>query len=132
MPLRRWISATIVAALVAPIVFWLAHIGGAMNTFGDCRIVRQNSTPSPDGSKAVVAVWKECGATVPDSTQASILASGRSYSPGATPTFLSAQGHLDVVVVWNGEEAVKIGLVPGPDRFFKRDQSADGIKIEYE
>jgi len=132
MSMRRWISATIVAVLFVPIIFWLAHIGGVMSKFGECRIVRQSSTPSPDGSKSVVTVWKECGANVPDSTQASILASGSPYSPGATSAFLSAQGHLDVVVAWNGEQAIKIGLIPGPDRFFKRDQSADGIKIEYE
>lgn len=103
-----------------------------MSGFGACRVVRQSSFASPSGSQLVVVVWKECGATVPDSTQASIVARGRTFSPESTPTFFSVRGHLDVVVAWSGEGAVRIGFIPGADQVYKRDQHVGDITINYE
>lgn len=80
----------------------------------------------------MVVVWKECGATVPDSTQASIVLRGRTFSPDNTPTFISVRGHLDPVVAWSSERAVRIGFIPGPDQIYKRDQRAGDVTINYE
>lgn len=80
----------------------------------------------------VVVVWKECGATVLESTQASILARGRTFSPESTPTFVSVRGHLEVVVAWSSERAVRIGFIPEAGQIYKRDQRAGDVAISYE
>jgi hypothetical protein len=131
MSRRRWIG--IVAALAVPAGFLcVVLVDNVMRGFGACRVVRQSSFASPSGSKLVVVVWKACGATVPDSTQASILTRGRTFSPESTPTFVSVRGHLDVVVVWSSERAVRIGFIPGADQIYKRDQRVGDIAINYE
>ncbi|KYG24136.1 hypothetical protein SE92_30990 [Bradyrhizobium sp. AT1] len=103
-----------------------------MNGFGACRVVRQRAFASPSGSQLVVVVWKSCGATVPDSTQASIIARGRTFSPESTPTFVSVRGHLEPVVVWSSERAVRVGFIPGPDQIYKRDPRAGDVAVNYE
>lgn len=132
MSRRRWIAIA-VAALAVPIGFLcVVLIDSVMQEFGGCRVVRQKLFVSPSGSKLVVVVWKTCGTTVPDSTQASIVARGRTFSPESTPTFVSVRGHLDVVVVWSSERALRIGFIPGADQIYKRDQHAGDVTINYE
>ncbi|WP_407117874.1 hypothetical protein [Bradyrhizobium sp. LMG 9283] len=103
-----------------------------MSGFGACRVVRQKAYASPSGSKLVVVVWKECGATVPDSTQASIVTRGQTFSPESTPTFLSVREHQDVLVAWSSEQAVRIGFIPGTVQIYKRDQRAGDVVISYD
>lgn len=69
---------------------------------------------------------------MPDSTQASIVARGRTFSPESTPTFFSGSGHLDVVVAWSSERTVRIGFIPGAGQVYKRDQRAGDVTIDYE
>ncbi|WP_280707412.1 hypothetical protein [Bradyrhizobium sp. BR13661] len=101
-----------------------------MTGFGACHVVRQKLYASPSGGQLVVVVWKSCGAT--DSTQASIVARGRTFSPESTPTFVSVRGHLEVVVAWSSERAVRIGLIPEPSQIDKREQRAGDVAIVYE
>ncbi|RZM99237.1 hypothetical protein CWO91_36210 [Bradyrhizobium genosp. SA-3] len=134
MSRRRWIGI-VVAALAVPVAagfFFVVIIDNVMSGFGACRVSRQRAFASPSGSQLVVVVWKECGATVPDSTQASIVTRGRTFSPESTPTFFSVRGHLDVVVAWSSERAVRIGFIPGPDQVYKRDPRVGDIAINYE
>ncbi|WP_063202109.1 hypothetical protein [Bradyrhizobium sp. AT1] len=131
MSRRRWIALIAVVLVVAGFLFVvLADI--IMNGFGACRVVRQRAFASPSGSQLVVVVWKSCGATVPDSTQASIIARGRTFSPESTPTFVSVRGHLEPVVVWSSERAVRVGFIPGPDQIYKRDPRAGDVAVNYE
>ncbi|QAU45502.1 hypothetical protein XH91_09115 [Bradyrhizobium guangzhouense] len=128
---RRGRIAIIVAALAVPIGFLgVVLIDSLMHEFGACRVVRQRAFASPSGGQLVVVVWKSCGAT--DSTQASIIARGRTFSPETTPTFVSVRGHLDPVVVWSSERAVRIGFIPEPVQVDKRDQRAGDVAIFYE
>ncbi len=125
----------VVVALAVPVAagfFFVVTIDDLMSGFGACRVVRQSSFASPSGSKLVVVVWKSCGATVPDSTQGSIVARGRTFSPESTQTFVSVRGHLDVVVAWSSERAVRIGFVPEADQVYQRDQRAGDIAINSE
>ncbi|MFK4509679.1 hypothetical protein LPJ38_14370 [Bradyrhizobium daqingense] len=134
MSRRRWIGLVAVVfavALVAGLVF-LAAIFDVMNGFAACRIVRQSWFASPNGSNSVVVVWKECGATVPDRTQAGIVRRGRAFSSDKEPTFLSVRGHQDVLVAWSSEQAVKIGFIPGTAQIYKRDQRAGDVTISYD
>lgn len=131
MSRRRWIALIAGVLVVAGFLFVvLADI--IMNGFGACRVVRQRAFASPSGSQLVVVVWKSCGTTVPDSTQASIIARGRTFSPESTPTFVSVRGHLEPVVVWSSERAVRVGFIPGPDQIYKRDPRAGDVAINYE
>ena len=131
MSRRRWIG--IVAALAIPVGFLcVVLVDSVMHEFGACRVVRQRAFASPSGSQLVVVVWKSCGATVPDSTQASIVPRGRTFSPESTPTFVSVRGHPDVVVAWSSERAVRIGFIPEPVQVDKRDQRAGDVAISYE
>ena len=131
MSRRRWIG--IVVTLAVPIGFLcVVLIDSVMHEFGACRVVRQRAFASPSGGQLVVVVWKSCGATVPDSTQASIVARGRTFSPETTPTFVSVRGHLDVVVAWSSERAVRIGFIPEPTQVDKREQRAGDVTINYE
>jgi hypothetical protein len=134
MSRRRWIGI-VVAALAVPVAagfVFVVVVDNLMSGFGACRVVRQRAFASPSGSKLVVVVWKSCGATVPDSTQASIIARGRTFSPESTPIFLSVREHLDVVVAWSSERAVRIGFIPGTVQVYKRDQRVGDITINYE
>jgi len=129
---RRRITI-IVAALAVPVGFLcVVLVDNVMRGFGACHVVRQKLYASPSGGQLVVVVWKSCGATVPDSTQASIVARGRTFSPESTPTFVSVRGHLEVVVAWSSERAVRIGFIPEPDQAYKRDQRAGDVAINYE
>jgi hypothetical protein len=131
MSRRRWIA--IVAALAIPIGFLgVVLVDSVMHQFGACRVVRQRAFASPSGGQLVVVVWKSCGATVPDSTQASIIARGRTFSPESTPAFVSVRGHLEVVVAWSSERSVRIGFIPEPGEVYKRDQRAGDVAINYE
>jgi hypothetical protein len=131
MSRRRWIG--IVVALAVPVGFLcVVLIDNVMSGFGACRVVRQRAFASPSGSQLVVVVWKSCGATVPDSTQASIVARGRTFSPESTPTFVSVRGHLEVVVAWSSERAVRVGFIPEAGEVYKRDQRAGDVTINYE
>lgn len=130
---RRRRIAIVVAALAIPIGFLcVVLIDNVMDQFGACRVVRQKLFASPSGSQLVVVVWKSCGATVPDSTQASIVARGRTFSPESTPTFVSVRGHLEVVVAWSSERAVRVGFIPEPAEIYKRDPRAGDVTINYE
>ncbi len=131
MSRRRWIG--IIAALAIPVGFLcVVLIDNVMYQFGACRVVRQKLFASPSGSQLVVVVWKSCGATVPDSTQASIVPRGRTFSPESTPTFVSVRGHPEVVVAWSSERAVRVGFIPEPGEVYKRDQRAGDVAINYE
>lgn len=134
MSRRRWIglAAAVLVVSVAAGFLFVVLIDNVMSGFGACRVVRQRAFASPNGSQLVVVVWKECGATVPDSTQASIVARGRTFSPESTPTFFRMRGHLDVVVAWNSEREVRIGFIPGPDQVYKREARAGDVSIAYD
>ncbi|WP_338828448.1 hypothetical protein [Bradyrhizobium sp. 27S5] len=118
------------ACIVAASLF--VHIWYAFSAFGACRNVVLGSVPSPDGKRSVVIFRKECGATVADSTHASIVSTGGTLSPESSPPFFSVGGDRDVLVTWRGEHVVKIGLIPGTDRFYKRELTAGNVNIEYE
>ena len=128
---RRSIGA-IVVTLIVLIGGPLLYLDFAIGRFGECRILRLTSIPSPDGSKSVITFRKECGATVPDSTHASIASTDASFSPAETLPFFSVRGDQNVVATWSGEHAVRIGLIPGGDTFYKRALNVGDIKIEYE
>ena len=131
MRMRRAVGIVSVALFVLAAGAFL-YLYYAVGKFGECRIVRLTSIPSPDGSKSVITFRKECGATVPDSTHASVASTGTPFAPDKSPTFFSVRGSQNVIAIWSGEHAVRIGLIPGGDTFYKREQSVGDIKVEYE
>jgi len=77
----RRVVGIIVAALFVLAAGALLYLDDAVGKFGECRIVRLTSIPSRDGSKSVITFRKECGATVPDSTHASVALTGTPFAP---------------------------------------------------
>jgi hypothetical protein len=131
MRTRRLVGAAIVLLLGSFLSAFL-YLDYVFDKFGECRSVRLTVVPSPDGSKSVVIYRNECGATVPYSTHASIASSGASFSPEDATPFFSVRGVQDMLVTWRGGKVVRIGLVPGAGKIYKRDQSVGDIRIEYE
>jgi len=129
---KQRLVGVIIVALFVLIGGVFLYLDSAFSKFGECRILRLTSIPSPDGSKSVITFRKECGTTVPDSTHASIASTSASFSPAETPPFVSVRGDQDILAVWSGEQAVRIGLIPGSDKFYKRERSVGNIRIEYE
>lgn len=73
-----WVIIPAVAAGVA-IVGGALYIEYVTSIFGKCKTVVRDSIPSPDRRKPIVIFEKECGATVPFNTQASIASAGGSF-----------------------------------------------------
>ena len=131
MRTRRPVGVAVTAMLVllSGVVLYVSYLG---SLFGGCGIVRLKEAPSPDGSRLVVTYRKECGATVPYSTHAALVAAGLSSLTETAPPFLSVRGIQDIQATWIGQQTVRVGLIPGTNTFYKRDQSVGDIRIEYE
>jgi hypothetical protein len=129
--MRRLIGVAVVL-LLGVLFSALLYTDYVVGKFGECDIVRLTDVPSPDGSKSVVTYRKECGATVPDSTHASIVSSGAPFSPESAAPFFSVRGLQDIQAAWIGEQTVRVGLIPGANTFYKRNQYVGNIRIEYE
>ena len=108
------------------------YFDSVFGKFGECRIVHLTDVPSPDGSKTVITYRKECGATVPVSTQASIASSSSAFALESTSPFFSVAGQQDIVVTWVGDRTLKIGLIPGTDKIHQREKISGGIEIKYD
>jgi hypothetical protein len=112
--------------LLTAVVLWLV-----MDVFGACRDVVLTSVRSPDGKKSVVISRRECGATVADSSHASIVPAGEFFSVGKHPPFLSLAGTSDIVASWRGNNVVEIALIPGGIREVKREPRVGDVQIDY-
>jgi hypothetical protein len=119
------------ASLVLVLTCGYLYIDYVFGRFAECRIVQVASTPSPSGEKSVIVFRKECNATVPNSTHASIAPSGTDFSPERSSPFFGVPGNQDILATWSGDRVVKIGVVPGSSRTLEREQSVGDIRIEY-
>jgi len=128
---RIWWIIIPVAAACAVIGGGAIYIAYFMSGFGACETVIRSSIPSPDGSKSVVIFGKECGATVPFNTQASIAPAGGPFSPEKNPAFFAISGLHVVMAKWLGDNAVEIALIPGGSKVFRSERRVGDIKIAY-
>jgi hypothetical protein len=100
-------------------------------TFGACRNVELSSILSPDGKKSVVSFRKQCGATVADSSHATLVPAGEPFSAEKYAPFLSLAGTTDILVAWRGNRVVEIALIPGGAADLKRDPQVGDVHIDY-
>jgi hypothetical protein len=121
-----WIVAALLVGMIAGGVFYISYLSGLVG----CKTVVRSSIPSPDGNKSIVIFEKECGATVPSNTQASIAPAGESFSPEKNPAFFVISGSQHVIARWRGNRAVEIAVIPGRN-IFRREQSVGDIEVEY-
>lgn len=124
----------LVAFLVASCVVLAGgalYVWYALSVFSACRHVVLTSIPSPDGKKSVVIFRKECGATVSDTSHASIASTGAPFSADRNPAFLSLAGAPEILAWWRGNTVVEIALIPGGAREIRREPSVGDIRIEY-
>ena len=126
-----WILATFLVASCIVVASGTLYVWYASSILGECQNVVLNSIPSPDGEKSVVIFRKECGATVSDTSHASIAAAGAPFSAEGNPAFLSLANSPDILAWWRGNRVVEIALIPGGVREIRREQSVGDIRIEY-
>jgi hypothetical protein len=117
-------SCIVVAGLFVYVWFFF-------ETFGACRNVELSSIPSPDGKKSVVSFRKECGATVADSSHATLVPAGQSFSAEKYAPFLSLAGTTDILASWRGNRVVEIALIPGGVAELKRASQVGDVYIDY-
>ncbi|HEX3993806.1 MAG TPA: hypothetical protein VHX39_21765, partial [Acetobacteraceae bacterium] len=123
--------AVIFVAVCAVTTGGVLYVFAFMSGFGFCKTVVHRSIPSPDGNRSIVIFEKECGATVPFNTQASIAPVGSSFSPENSPPFFVISGRQDIFAGWRGNRIVEIaGGIPG-GRIFKDDRRVGEIQVEY-
>jgi hypothetical protein len=109
----------------------LVYVWLAMEAFGACRDVVLSAIPSPDGKRSVVIFYRGCNATVADSSHASIVPLGESFSAGSHPPFLSLARTSEILAAWRGNNLVEIALIPGGIREVKREPRVGDVQIEY-
>jgi hypothetical protein len=126
----RWIAVVFLVAVCVTIGGGALYIRFFMSAVGHCETVVRSSIPSPDGRKAIVIFERECGATVPFNTQASIAPAGGSFSSEKNPAFFVVSGTQDIVARWRGDRAVEIAVIPGGD-IFRSEQSVGDVEVEY-
>jgi hypothetical protein len=118
----------IAGAVIAAGALSVASLG---TVFGSCQTAVLNTVPSPDGHRSIVIFRKQCAATVPYSTQASIAPSGTAFSADKIPAFFVVAGTPAVTANWLGNTAVEISSVPNGGKVFRSQQSVGDITIAY-
>jgi hypothetical protein len=126
---RIWWALGITLGAVFLVVAGLVWVG--FDAFGACRDVVLGSTPSPDGRRSVVIFSRGCNATVADSSHASIISAGESFSAQKHPPFLSLARTSDILAFWRGNNVVEIALIPGGIREVTRESRVQDVQIEY-
>jgi hypothetical protein len=125
---RRWRigPVAIAGAVVAAGALSVASLG---TVFGTCKTTVLNTVPSPDGHRSIVIFSKQCAATVPYSTQASLAPSGIAFSADKIPAFFVVAGTPAVTANWLGNDAVEISAVPNSGKVFRSQQTVGDITI---
>jgi hypothetical protein len=72
---------------------------------------------------SIVVFRKQCAATVPYSTQASIAPSGIAFSAEKIPAFFVVAGTPAVTANWLSNNAVEISAIPNGGKVFRSQQS---------
>jgi hypothetical protein len=109
----------------------LVYVCVGMEAFGACRDVVLKATPSPDGKRSVVIFYRGCNATVADSSHASIVPLGESFSARRHPPFLSLARTSEILASWRANDVVEIALIPGGVREVKHETRVGDIHIDY-
>ncbi|TGN74304.1 hypothetical protein EOW77_0033820 [Bradyrhizobium yuanmingense] len=133
-PSKPWMRIAIAVLAVAGtgIAAMVGLIWFALEGFASCRNVVLSSTPSPDGTKAVLVFRQECNATVPDSTYASIAPMDSAFSPDRNHAFLGFAGNAEILPTWRGSNVVEIAMMPGVEGgFIRHDAQVGSVRIDY-
>jgi hypothetical protein len=121
------------AAVLAAAYFWVAE-------FNTCGNEIMSELTSPDGAKKLVVFKRDCGATTPFSTQASIIPanarlpneSGNLFisdtDRGAAPSGPTSGPGLQVI--WENSRSVVLSYHP-KTRVFKAQDEVSGVRVRY-
>jgi hypothetical protein len=120
-----------VAIAAAVIGGGVLSVGYTLNRFGACDNAVLNTIASPDGSKVIVIFRKQCNATVPDSTQASLASAALGSPAEKVPPFFVIAGTPTITADWRGDRSVEIAVIPAGGKIFRNQASVGDIKIEY-
>ena len=128
--LDRWLFWRIVLPVVVVVGGGLSVIYTG-DLFGSCKTVVLSTVPSPDGKKSVVIFRKQCNATVPFSTQASMAPVGLALPAEKIPAFFIISGTPAVTANWLENSSVELGFNAAGEKIFRNQQSVGDIKIGY-
>jgi hypothetical protein len=98
-----------------------------------CQNELRGRWPSPDGKATVVTFMRNCGATVGDNYQVSIV-SGAETPSGAGNALVVDQvpPYSDnLTPIWNGSSSVTVPI-PAGSRVFMRNDNVDGVRVIFE
>jgi hypothetical protein len=126
-----WIFVSFLVLLCAVVASGALYVSYVTSGFGACRSVILSSMVSPDGARSVVISRKECAATVPYNTQASIAVAGEPFSIEKNPAFFVITGSPDIITRWRGNDVVEIALIPGGGKISRNEEKVGDIRIEY-
>jgi hypothetical protein len=130
-PSWRHTAIAALAVIGIGITALLGLVWQVMDGFASCSNVVLSSTRSPDRARAVLVFRQECNATVPDSVWATIAPTDRPLSPDRNHAFLGFVGGADVQPRWRGNDAVEIVLSAGAERFIRREETVDNVRVDY-
>ena len=118
---------------VSVIVIMCAILVGSCRSEPSCQNEPQNRSLSPDGKAAVVIFSRNCGATVGNNYQVSVVLSsevptgkGNVLVADQTPTYSSR-----FKPVWNGKNSVTVPIPPGA-RVFTKDDNVNGVQVIFQ
>jgi hypothetical protein len=120
-----------IAVVVAVIVGGVLSVTSVVGLFGACSSAVLDTIPSPDGKKSIVIFRKQCNATVPYSTQASIAPAGLASPEEKIPAFFILSGTPAVTGHWLGNTAVEMTAAAPGEKIFRKQQTVGDIQIAY-
>jgi hypothetical protein len=124
----------IIWRVVVPIAVVVGGVLSVLSTnglFGSCKTTVLSTVPSPDGSRSLVIFRKECAATVPYSTQASIAPAGIASPADKIPAFFIISGTPAITANWAGNNAIEMIFSAATEKVFRKQDSVGDIRIAY-
>jgi hypothetical protein len=122
------VTLAVIGIGITALLGFLWHV---MDGFASCSNVVLSSTRSPDGAKAVLVFRQECNATIADSVWAILAPTDRPLSPDRSHAIHGFVGGAEVQPRWRGNDAVEIVLSGGTERFTRREETVDNVRIDY-
>jgi len=108
---------------------FLVPLLAGCSAFAPCENVVSLSSKSPNGVHQVVVFTRSCGATTSDSTQVSLLPSGKNIGD-ENGNVVVCGDEESVKVHWKSGSTVVISPI-GTSKIFKKESLVDGIHIHY-
>lgn len=102
----------------------------AYRSFTDCAVFPYHEEVSADGQRAIMLLYKSCGATAPFTTQAVLQSPDQPFRPRDYVPFLVTHGLHELQIRWLGDARIEIQL-PRGEKVYRHDEKVRGVTIVY-